>query len=92
VCEKAAQAAVQDNGARLESVARDLGQRIGNQIYEGYLSGKVTASGLRRLFLAHLDEPGLARKVCVAVISKLRAISRPVSKPASRPMTRAAHA
>jgi hypothetical protein len=87
-CEKAAQAAVQDDGANLEPSACDLGQRIGNQIYEAYLAGKVTASGLRRLFLAHLDEPGMARKVCAAVVAKLRAISRP----ASRPMTRAAHA
>jgi hypothetical protein len=45
---------------------------MGSQIYDAYLAGKVAASGLRRLFLAHLDEPGLARKVCAAVISRLR--------------------
>ena len=38
-----------------------------------YLAGKVKPSGLRRLFLAHLDEPGQARKVCAAVIAKLAA-------------------
>jgi hypothetical protein len=36
----------------------------------------VKPSGLRRLFLAHLGEPGQARKVCTAVIAKLRSASR----------------
>jgi hypothetical protein len=36
----------------------------------------VKPAGLRRLFLAHLDEPGLARKVCTAVIARLRSASR----------------
>ena len=83
-CEKAALAAVRGDANRRESAARDWGYRIGSQIYEAYLAGKVPPSGLRRLFLAHLDEPGLARKVCGAVIAKLRA--------AFRPLTRAAHA
>jgi len=59
-----------------------LGCRIGNQIYDAYLAGKVAPSGLRRLFLAHLDEPGMARKVCTAVLGKLRSISRPLSRAA----------
>jgi Haem-binding uptake, Tiki superfamily, ChaN len=81
--DKIAQAAARG----LESVeltALELGQRIGSQIYDAYLAGKVAPGGLRRLFLAHLDEPGLARKVCGAVLSKL--------KSASRPLIRAAHA
>jgi heme-binding uptake protein ChaN (Tiki superfamily) len=68
----------------IKPTALELGHRIGNQIYDAYLAGKVTPRGLRRLFLAHLDEPGLARKVCGAVLSKLKA--------ASRPLARAAHA
>ena len=76
-CEKAALAAVQGGAARFESTAQSWGYRIGSQIYDAYLAGKVTSSGLRRLFLAHLNEPGLARKVCATVISKLRTISRP---------------
>lgn len=79
-CEKAAQAGVRADKSRSESAAQELGYRIGNQIYEAYLAGKVAPSGLRRLFLAHLDEPGLARKVCTAVIAKLRAISRPLAR------------
>jgi Haem-binding uptake, Tiki superfamily, ChaN len=74
-CEKAAQAAVRADASKYESAAQDLGYRIGSQIYDAYLAGKVAPSGLRRLFLAHLDEPGLARKVCMAVIAKLRTLS-----------------
>lgn len=83
-CEKAAQAPTCGDENELDSSARELGYRIGSQIYDAYLSGKVAPSGLRRLFLAHLDQPGMARKVLTAVIAKLRSISRP--------MARAAHA
>ena len=75
-CEKAAQAAVRSDRDKFESSAQELGYRIGSQIYAAYLAGKVAPSGLRRLFLAHLDEPGLARKVCAAVIAKLRGAAR----------------
>jgi len=71
--EKAAKLAVRDEPETFEPVALDLGRCIGSQMYDAYLAGKVPLSGLRRLFLAHLHEPGLARKVCGTVISKLRA-------------------
>ena len=77
-CEKLAQAAIRADKGKFDSGAQDLGYRIGSQIYDAYLAGKVAPSGLRRLFLAHLNEPGLARKVCATVIAKLRAISRPL--------------
>jgi len=83
-CEKAAQAAVRSESGTFESVAQDLGCRIGSQIYDVYLAGKITPSNLRRLFLARLEEPGMARKICAAVIVKLRG--------ASHPLARAAHA
>lgn len=81
-CEKAAQAAIRTEASKCESAAQDLGYRIGNQIYDAYLAGKVAPSGLRRLFLAHLDEPGLARKVCAAVIAKIRSLSNSKSRAA----------
>src|SRR5579872_48258 len=83
--EKAAQAAARGERGSFEAAALDLGQRIGSQVYDAYLAGKLAPSGLRRLFLAHLHEPGLARKVCGAVISKLRSLARPAA-------ARAAHA
>jgi hypothetical protein len=81
-CEKAAQAAMRAEQEDFESSARDWGYRIGNQIYDAYLAGKIAPAGLRRLFLTHLDEPGLARKVCATVISKLRSIARPQARAA----------
>ena len=80
--EKIAQAAVRAENGGFESSAVELGQRIGSQLYDAYLAGRIAPSGLRRLFLAHLHEPGLARKVCGSVISKLRSASRPAAKAA----------
>ncbi len=74
--EKTAQSAIRADTEKFESMARDHGYLLGNQIYATYLAGKVKASALRRLFLAHLDDPGLARKVCAAVIARIRAASR----------------
>jgi hypothetical protein len=74
--EKAALAAIRADVEKLESSAQDWGYRIGSQIYKVYLAGKVKPRGLRRLFLAHLDKPGLARKVCTAVIARLRSASK----------------
>lgn len=80
--EKVAQAAARAEGEGFETSALELGQRIGNQLYEAYLAGKIAPSGVRRLFLAHLHDPGLARKVCGSVISKLRSVARPAAKAA----------
>ena len=74
-CEKAAQSALHDE-SKFASSAQDWGYRLGSLIYDAYLAGKVKPSSLRRLLLAHLDEPGAARKVCAAVIAKVRAASR----------------
>jgi hypothetical protein len=82
-CEKAAQAAAHDEEGTFESSTLEWGYRIGNQIYEAYLAGKIAPGGLRRLFLTHLDEPGLARKVCATIISKLRSITRPQARSAN---------
>ncbi|HLV88510.1 MAG TPA: ChaN family lipoprotein [Candidatus Sulfotelmatobacter sp.] len=77
-CEKAALAAARAEQPKPESAARQWGRLIGSRVYDAYLAGKITPRGLRRLFLAHLDEPGLARKVCHAVITKLRSFSKPL--------------
>jgi len=74
--EKAAQAAIRVDAEKFESIAQDWGYRIGTQIYATYLAGRVKPSGLRRLFLAHLDRPGLARKVCTAVMAKVRSAKK----------------
>lgn len=75
-CEKAAKAALDSGAGEFEPLAREWGYRIGVEIYSAYLSGKVAPSAVRRLFLVHLDEPGVARKACATVIAKLRSIAR----------------
>jgi hypothetical protein len=75
-CERAAQSAIRSEQSKFEFVAKEWGWRIGGQIYQAYLAGRVQKSGLRRLLLAHLHEPGVARKVCVAVMAKARCAQR----------------
>jgi hypothetical protein len=75
-CSKAALTAARAGAEKLELSAKEWGYYIGSAMYDAYLSGKIAPAGLRRLFLAHLEEPGLARKVCATVISKLRSFSR----------------
>jgi Haem-binding uptake, Tiki superfamily, ChaN len=79
-CEKIAQTAIRADRERYDSAAQNLGFRIGNRIYDAYLSGKVAPRGLRRLFLARLAEPGMPRKVCAAVVAKLRSLSKANSR------------
>jgi len=75
-CEKAAQAAARADEAKFDSSAQEWGYHMGCQIYDAYLAGKVAPRGLRRLFLAYLNQPGQARKVCTAVIARLRSVTR----------------
>ncbi len=72
-CERAALAAIRaEDEDGVESASREWGYCLGSTLYDAYLAARVTPSGLRRLFLAHLDEPGIARKVCKAVIARVR--------------------
>jgi hypothetical protein len=72
-CERAALESIRMDDEAFESNTRQWGYQIGRAIYANYLAGRVKPSGLRRLFLAHLEEPGTARKVCTAVIARVRA-------------------
>jgi len=74
--EKAAQAAIRSDAAKSDASAEEWGYRLGSQIYKVYLAGKVKPSGVRRLFLARLEAPGAARKVCTAVIARVRSALR----------------
>jgi len=75
-CEKAALFSLRGDCDKLDSVALTWGNRLGTILYDAYLAGVVSQSNLRRLFLVHLDEPGVARKLCGAMITKARAFLR----------------
>ena len=70
--DKAALTAIQGDGGKVDSVTRELGYRLGSMLYASYLQGKIKPAALRRLFLAHLDKPESARRVCRSLIAKLR--------------------
>jgi len=78
-CEKAALAAMRIGAEKIEAAAREWGYRIGSRVYDAYLSGRVTPRGLRRIFLAHLQEPGVARKICAAMIARVRSAPAPLT-------------
>ena len=75
-CERTANLAISGDAEQFDSLAQDFGSWLGSQIYDSYLAGKIKPSGLRRLFLVHLDETGAARKVCAAVVARLRSSIR----------------
>jgi len=77
---KAAEAALRSGDWAM--AAQEFGYRIGSQTYEAYLAGAVPPGGLRRLFLARLYEPAVARKICATVIARLRSMSRPLARSA----------
>jgi hypothetical protein len=71
-CEKVVLSAIRCDQEKLDTMTEDWGYRLGSALYDAYLAGRVKPSGLRRLFLAHLNEPGIARKVCIAVMARVR--------------------
>jgi len=75
VCEKLAQAAAHSGRAKFDSVARQFGYTLGSELYDSYLAGHLGRGVLRRLFLASLEKPGEARKICRRALRGLR--SRP---------------
>jgi Haem-binding uptake, Tiki superfamily, ChaN len=64
-CGKLAETATRGDAARLDGAAQQLGYAIGSDLYDRYLEGDVPRSRLRRLFLTHLNQPGVAREVCL---------------------------
>jgi Haem-binding uptake, Tiki superfamily, ChaN len=59
-------------GRKYEYVAEQLGYLTGNDLYDAYLEGRVTTAALRKLFLSHIELPGMARKTYVEVETRLR--------------------
>jgi hypothetical protein len=60
------------DGIKSEAMAQKVGYGLGNSLYEAYLEGRVTRCAFRRLFLAQLDNPGTARKICLELANGVR--------------------
>jgi len=61
------------SGRKYEYVAEQLGYLTGNDLYDAYLEGRLTTAALRKLFLTHIQEPGVARKVYTQLRTRLTA-------------------
>ncbi len=70
-CERYAENASHMDTASAEALAERLGYTLGDGLYESYLAGQITRSGLRKLFLSHLDT-GRAKEVCFALSTAVR--------------------
>lgn len=51
---------IESSGRKFEYLTRQLGQLLGNDLYEAYLAGQVSKRTLRALFFADLNAPGAA--------------------------------
>jgi uncharacterized iron-regulated protein len=61
---------------KYEYVAEQLGYLAGNDLYDAYLEGRATTAALRKLFLTHIEEPGVAREAYVQLRARLRSGQR----------------
>jgi hypothetical protein len=63
-------------GHKYEYVAEQLGYLMGNDLYDAYLEGRLTTAALRKLFLTHIEQPGVAREAYVQLRTRLRSGDR----------------
>jgi hypothetical protein len=63
-------------GHKYEYAAQQLGYLIGNDLYDAYLEGRLTTATLRKLFLTHIEEPGVAREAYLLLRTRLHSGQR----------------
>ena len=63
-------------GHKYEYVAEQLGYLAGNDLYDAYLEGRLTTAALRKLFLTHIEEAGVAREAYAQVRTRLHSGQR----------------
>lgn len=59
-------------GRKYEFVQEKLGAVAGNALYDAYLDGRVRPAALRKLFLAHIEAPGVASDTYFQLCRQLR--------------------
>jgi uncharacterized iron-regulated protein len=59
-------------GRKYEYVAEQLGHLAGTDLYDAYIEGRLTTAALRKLFLAHIEGPGMAREAYVQLRTRLQ--------------------
>jgi hypothetical protein len=58
-------------GRKAEYVTQQLGYLTGNDLYDAYLEGHFTTAALRKLFLTHIEHPGVAREAYIQLRTRL---------------------
>ena len=53
-------------GRKYHYVVEQLGSLTGTDLYDAYIEGRLTTARLRKLFLAHIEQPGVARETYLA--------------------------
>jgi len=59
-------------GRKFEYATEQLGCLLGNDLYDAYIDGRIGPAALRRLFLAHIEEPGIAGKLYADLNARIR--------------------
>ena len=63
-------------GRKYEYTSEQLGYLTGTDLYDAYIEGRLTTAALRKLFLTHIEEPGVAREAYVQLKKRLRSGQR----------------
>jgi hypothetical protein len=63
-------------GRKYEYAAEQLGHLTGTDLYDAYIEGRLSTANLRKLFLTHIEEPGVAREAYLQLRSRLRSGQR----------------
>jgi len=57
---------------KYEYAAEQLGYLTGTDLYDAYIEGSLSTANLRKLFLTHIEEPGVASQAYVQLRKRLR--------------------
>jgi len=57
-------------GRKYDLLTEQLGFLAGNDLYDAYVQGHASARTLRKLFLAHIDQPGIARDAYFQLVAR----------------------
>jgi|SRR5579862_1341695 len=75
-CARLAQNAITAGPEKFNDCVTNLGYRLGSELYDAYLRGAISRTVLRRLFLAHIEQPGAARRQCGQILRLVRATAK----------------
>jgi hypothetical protein len=65
------------SGHKYEFTVKQLGHLNGTDLYDAYIEGRLTTAGLRKFFLTHIEQPGIAHEAYVQLRKRLRSGQRP---------------